>query len=87
EAGSAEGIVGFVCSEAGAEKAIIAECRRRLPTYMVPRKIVCVGSLPLNVNGKVDRNALRRDHLAAGGKGDADQAGAGATDFGAGKPP
>jgi amino acid adenylation domain-containing protein len=34
-------------------------CAARLPGYMVPSKIVSVGSLPLSVAGKVDLAALR----------------------------
>jgi acyl-CoA synthetase (AMP-forming)/AMP-acid ligase II len=37
----------------------IAECRRRLPGYMVPALIKArEGSLPRNPNGKIDRKLL-----------------------------
>ncbi len=65
EEGSAEGLVGFVCSSARSEREIIAECRRQLPTYMAPKRIVFVESLPLNANGKVDRASLRLRHLVS----------------------
>ena len=29
-----------------------------LPSYMIPRKIVALDTLPLNPNGKVDKKAL-----------------------------
>lgn len=39
--------------------ALLRECRNRMPTYMVPRRIeVRTGSLPRNPNGKIDRKAL-----------------------------
>jgi len=49
---------------------LIAECRRRLPAFMVPSRIVPrSGSLPRNANGKIDRKALAaqfRDRLSSG---------------------
>lgn len=38
--------------------------RERLPGYMVPEFIAEVEKLPLTVNGKIDREALRRSHAA-----------------------
>ena len=38
---------------------LMAECRKHLPAYMVPAKIVaCPGPLPRNPNGKIDRKTL-----------------------------
>ena len=49
-------------SAAGSEidtAALLAECRIRMPAYMVPTGIeVCDGPLPRNPNGKIDRKAL-----------------------------
>jgi acyl-CoA ligase (AMP-forming) (exosortase A-associated) len=40
--------------------ALLAECKRRLPAYMVPARIdLHPGPLPRNPNGKIDRNLLR----------------------------
>ena len=45
--------------EALDEQALLAECRARMPIYMVPAKIaVRTGSLPRNPNGKIDRKQL-----------------------------
>ena len=40
---------------------LLAECKRRLPAYMVPAQVeLRTGSLPRNPNGKIDRNLLRQ---------------------------
>jgi acyl-CoA ligase (AMP-forming) (exosortase A-associated) len=39
--------------------ALLAECRRRMPAYMVPSGVFAMaGPLPRNPNGKIDRKAL-----------------------------
>ena len=39
--------------------ALLAECRARMPAYMVPGRIeVREGPLPRNPNGKIDRKTL-----------------------------
>jgi acyl-CoA synthetase (AMP-forming)/AMP-acid ligase II len=39
--------------------ALLAECRTRMPAYMVPARIeVRAGTLPRNPNGKIDRKTL-----------------------------
>ena len=41
--------------------ALLAECKRHLPAYMVPARIdLRSGPLPRNPNGKIDRNLLRQ---------------------------
>jgi acyl-CoA ligase (AMP-forming) (exosortase A-associated) len=41
--------------------SLLAECKRRLPAYMVPAHIdLRAGPLPRNPNGKIDRNLLRQ---------------------------
>ena len=45
--------------------AVIAECRNRLPIYMVPAKVdVRPGPLPRNPNGKIDRKTLAGEFQA-----------------------
>ena len=63
DTGAAEGVVGFVCAPARDEREIVAQCRAQLPVYAAPRKILAIETLPLNANGKVDRNALRDRYL------------------------
>jgi amino acid adenylation domain-containing protein len=41
------------------EAAIIRHCRKSLPWYMIPERIIFVEELPLNDNGKIDRNKLK----------------------------
>jgi acyl-coenzyme A synthetase/AMP-(fatty) acid ligase len=40
---------------------LIAECKRRLPTFMVPVKIDIRETLPRSPNGKIDRQQLARE--------------------------
>ncbi|MFI1239731.1 amino acid adenylation domain-containing protein [Nocardia salmonicida] len=54
-------LVGFVVGKAG--RAVIvsrvrADLAQRLPTYMIPARIVVMDQLPVNVNGKLDSHAL-----------------------------
>ena len=59
EEGTAQGIVAFV-SGAGIDRDRVLEtARATLPDYMVPREIRLMDAMPLNPNGKIDRNALR----------------------------
>jgi amino acid adenylation domain-containing protein len=39
---------------------LISFCRRRLPDYKVPTRVVLVDDLPRTETGKIDKNALRR---------------------------
>jgi amino acid adenylation domain-containing protein len=56
--GSAEGIVAFVSGSGIDLEWTMQEVRRRLPTYMIPKELHVVDSMPLNSNGKIDRKAL-----------------------------
>jgi acyl-CoA ligase (AMP-forming) (exosortase A-associated) len=57
-----QAIVVIVTPKAGGtldETALLADCRRTLPAYQVPARIVVeAGPLPRNPNGKIDRKAL-----------------------------
>lgn len=56
----AVGLAGADAGPAGVA-ALLKECRRRLPAYMVPAHIALRSeSLPRNPNGKIDRNLLRQ---------------------------
>lgn len=57
---SADGVVAFVSGNALNAEDLVALAKSRLPAYVVPRNIVVLNELPLNANGKVDRNALKR---------------------------
>ncbi len=39
---------------------LLAFLKTKLPTYMIPNEIRIIGVFPLNVNGKTDRNALKK---------------------------
>ena len=56
----AQGLVAFVAGNAIDEAGIIAALRQRLPPYMIPARVVLLAAMPLNANGKVDRQALRQ---------------------------
>jgi acyl-CoA synthetase (AMP-forming)/AMP-acid ligase II len=50
---------------------LLAECRQRMPAYMVPAGVsVRHGSLPRNPNGKLDRKTLATEFLAAAEAGE-----------------
>ncbi len=57
-AGSPQGLVAFVLNPEVPEAAALADCRRRLPPYAIPSRIITMENFPLNPNGKVDRNRM-----------------------------
>lgn len=63
-----QAIVVIVAARAGHSfdvDALMAECRQRLPAYMVPNEIrLYPGSLPRNPNGKIDRKFLLNEILS-----------------------
>jgi acyl-coenzyme A synthetase/AMP-(fatty) acid ligase len=54
------GLFTFIEKQQGEiiEKDLLSFCRNELPWYMVPQRIITIEKLPLNVNGKIDRNKL-----------------------------
>jgi len=47
------------------EPALVAWARERMASYKVPRRVHGVAAFPLNANGKVRKDALRRQAIAA----------------------
>ena len=43
--------------------AIRKKLAELIPSYMVPKKIIVLDQFPLNVNGKIDRKALKEEYL------------------------
>ena len=56
--GTAQGLIAFVTDGTLDQKVVKERLRQRILAYMIPRRIVCLEQLPLNLNGKVDRKAL-----------------------------
>lgn len=52
------GLIGFIGRKDVDISSITENCRERLPAYMVPGRIVLLEKMPLNANGKIDRNQL-----------------------------
>ncbi len=68
--GHAIHVIATLADTAGARGLddLMAECRTRMPAYMVPAGIELVaGPLPRNPNGKIDRKLLATDWLARHG--------------------
>jgi acyl-CoA synthetase (AMP-forming)/AMP-acid ligase II len=58
--GIAQGLCSFLNKECSYKPLeIINHCKKKLPEYMVPNKILYLDDFPYNSNGKVDRNKLR----------------------------
>lgn len=60
EDGVARGIVAFVSGSPIDGKILTQMLRSQLPSYMVPKAIHCLETLPQTANGKIDREELRR---------------------------
>jgi len=58
--GQAIAVIAVPVDETTDAAALLAECKRRLPAYMVPARVdLRAAPLPRNPNGKIDRNLLR----------------------------
>ncbi|MBF0540423.1 MAG: amino acid adenylation domain-containing protein [Nitrospirae bacterium] len=53
-----DGIYVFISGVNMESAYIINLCRKLLPNYMIPKKIIFLDALPLNVNGKTDKKKL-----------------------------
>ncbi len=56
----ANGTIVFLSGTSAPDEEILKRCRQRLPTYMVPKEIHRMGSLPLSANRKIDRKRLQK---------------------------
>ena len=59
EIGRAEGVVAFVVAPTASMDEMHKGCAEKLVDYKRPSSIYILDALPLNANGKVDRNALK----------------------------
>jgi amino acid adenylation domain-containing protein len=53
------GVVALVNASQAKAEAVLEECRRKLPEYMIPSEVRELAEWPLNANGKTDYRALR----------------------------
>jgi amino acid adenylation domain-containing protein len=63
------GVLPAAC--AARRKDILAALKDRLPAYMVPRRLFFRDAIPVNANGKMDRQALKAVLLAEAAAGEA----------------
>lgn len=58
----------LVLSEGGSREAVCEQLHGTLPAYMIPNEFIILQRLPLNLNGKIDKNQLlqRRQERSAG---------------------
>ncbi len=59
--GIAEGTVTFVLGKKEMpDSEILAQAQKKLPEYMIPKRIIYLEQLPFNTNGKVDKKELKK---------------------------
>ncbi len=61
--GQAVCVVLSLVNNKSTEQDILTFCRKNMPPYMVPQKIIIWDRLPENTSGKLDRAAIRRQVL------------------------
>jgi amino acid adenylation domain-containing protein len=59
ESGLPLGLVALVNASQVNARALLEECRKKLPEYMIPSEVRELAEWPLNANGKTDYRALR----------------------------
>lgn len=57
--GNAE-IVLFVEGQSGSDGKILSYLKEKVPSYMIPAKVIVKTEFPINTNGKVDRKVLKQ---------------------------
>jgi amino acid adenylation domain-containing protein len=58
--GRAEGVVAFHCAPGVTRDQVREEMKKRVPDYMIPKRVHLLDALPLGATGKIDRKALTR---------------------------
>ena len=56
-------LIGYVAGESVDAAVLRSRLSKSLPDYMVPWRIVPLAAMPLNANGKVDRQALPKPSI------------------------
>ena len=59
---AAERIWCFYQSQNDNVKELVCELGKRIPKYMWPNQYICYSKLPLNKNGKIDRELIKKEH-------------------------
>src|SRR4029077_15701575 len=53
------GTTAFIAGSSIAKEALLKDAKTHLPDYMVPQEIIFIEEMPLNPNGKIDKNSLK----------------------------
>ena len=55
----------FIAGETSDIAKVLSHLKSQVPGYMMPTRVICEETFPLNANGKIDRNALKSRIIAA----------------------